>query len=168
MTIPSVGGRGNMVPAEVNRLRGNPAKRSMPGELTQQALVSAFDVDMREHTPKQLKAPGKSLWEYIWGAGAAWISPQTDAAAVTKLCELTDYCENMRTLFNKTGEICYSREYLTGTEKQLAMFRELGLTPIARSRLGVAEVKTKSRIEQLRLDREREERKREERRRNGK
>lgn len=155
------------VPTELQRLRGNPGKKSLPDERSVQHLKSAQDVDMRQHVPLQLREAGKALWGYIWQAGAVWISPQTDAASVTKLCELADYAEMMRQKFYHTGEICYSREYLAASDKQIAMFRELGLTPIARSKLGVAEVKTVSRIEQLRLDREREERKREAARANG-
>jgi hypothetical protein len=143
---------------ELKRLRGNPGKHPIPDERAVQPLTSSADINMLEHVPKQLRTAGIALWNYVWGAGACWISPQTDASAVTKLCEVSDYAEMMRAKFYATGEICYSREYLTATDKQIVMFRELGLTPISRSKLGVAEVKTKSRIEQLRLDKEREER----------
>lgn len=149
-----------MVPLEVKRTRGNPGHQALPDVRTTQALSSALDIDMTEHVPAQLGTAGKALWGYAWHAGATWISPQSDAAAVTLLCEVTDFAQIMRSKFIETGEICYSREYIAATDKQIALLRELGLTPAARSKLGVAEVKSKSRLEQLRLDREREERKR--------
>lgn len=149
-----------MVPLELKRMRGNPGHQRLPDVRTTQALTSAVDIDMTEHVPAQLKQAGTALWAYVWTAGATWISPQTDAAAVTMLCETTDFAQIMRAKFIETGEICYSREYIAATDKQIALLRELGLTPAARSKLGVAEVKSKSRLEQLRLDREREERKR--------
>jgi hypothetical protein len=155
-----MGGRGNVVPVELQRIRGNPGKRSLPDINSTQPLSSAIDIDMSQHVPVQLREAGKALWAYVWSAGAVWISPQSDAGAVTKLCEVADFAEIMRSKFLTTGELCYSREYLAATDKQIALFRELGLTPAARTKLGVAEVKSKSRLEQLRLDREREERKR--------
>lgn len=154
------GGYGNVTPVELQRLRGNPGKRPLPDINSTQALSSATDINMMANIPAHLRSAGKALWSYVWEAGAVWISPQTDAGAVTKLCEVADFAEIMRAKFMETGELCYSREYLAATDKQIALFRELGLTPAARTRLGVAEVKSKSRLEQLRLDREREERKR--------
>lgn len=157
---PGMGGRGNTVPLEVVRQRGNPGHKALPDVRYTQPLTSADDVDIAGTVPATLRDPGRALWGYIWRTGAAWISPQTDAVAVTMLCEVTDYVQIMRQKFIQTGEICYSREYLAAIDKQITLMRELGLTPIARSKLGVAEVKSKSRLEQLRLDREREERKR--------
>jgi phage terminase small subunit len=157
---PGMGGAYNQIPLEVTRLRGNPGHKKLPDVRTTQALLSAEDVDMLSEVPAQLQPIGASLWRYAWSAGASWISPQTDAAAVTMLCEITDFAQLMRAKFIQTGEICYSREYIAATDKQISLLRELGLTPAARSKLGVAEVKSKSRLEQLRLDREREERKR--------
>lgn len=155
------GGYGNQDPLELKRLRGNPGHQKLPDIRTTQALTSAQDIDMTNHVPAQLRtAAGKALWAYAWSAGAVWISPQTDVAAVTMLCEITDFAQIMRAKFIETGEICYSREYIAATDKQISLLRELGLTPAARTKLGVAEVKSKSRLEQLRLDREREERKR--------
>lgn len=160
MNQPGMGGRGNTVPIEVMRARGNPSHRPLPDIRYTQGLASAEDVDMTVHTPHQLGDAGKALWLYMWNAGAVWISPQTDVAAVTILCEITDFAQIMRAKFIQTGEICYSREYIAATDKQIALLRELGLSPASRTKLGVAEVKSKSRLEQLRLDREREERKR--------
>lgn len=120
-------------------------------------MADAHDIDMTQHIPAQLKQAGIAAWNYIWQAGAVWISPQSDAGAVTRLCELADFAATMKAKFYETGDLKYSREYLQATEKEVQLMRDLGLTPAARSRLGVAEVKSASKLNQLRMLREREE-----------
>lgn len=159
---PGMGGRGNQTPLELVRLRGNPGHRVMPDEKGTQALEEARVLGIADKAPPTLDEPGKALWHYIWTAGASWISPTTDVDAVLRLCELTDFGEKMKRKFFDTGDTHYAKDYYGSIDRQIALMRELGLTPAARSRLGVAEVKTKSRIQQLQLEREREERKRRE------
>lgn len=168
MANQPMAGAGNIVPVEIKRLRGNPGHAAMPDFRDTQPLASSHDIDMTKYIPSQLQEPGISAWLYIWKAGATWISPQTDAGAVTRLCELADLAATMKAKFFETGELCYSKEYLAATEKEISLMRDLGLTPAARTKLGVAEVKSASRLHQLRMLNEREQQKLADQRVNGK
>ncbi len=155
------GGRGNATPLELKRLRGNAGHQKLPDISKTQALEPASS-EIADMVPATLGEPGTAMWKYIWKTGAQWISPQTEIPAVLRLCELVDLGEKMKAKFFDTGDTHYAKEYYGSIDRQVVLMRELGLTPAARSRLGVAEVKTKSRIAQLQLEREREQRKRDE------
>ncbi len=96
---------------------------------------------------------GARRWAAIWSE-AKWLSPATDAAVVRRLCEAVDLHERMREALLAPGAGFYVRGSqgqlrpnpllnqirATGAEI-LALERECGLTPSARGRMGVGEVK---------------------------
>lgn len=102
----------------------------------------------------QEDGPGAVRWERIW-RDASWLSPATDLAVVTRLCEAEDLYAGMKAALADGGF------YVTGSQGQLRpnplltqlrataeqilkLERECGLTPSSRGSLGFAEVKPQS------------------------
>ena len=82
--------------------------------------------------------------------GQSWISPSTDVDLLLMTCELLDERRNLRiqVLQNNRPD---ERKALRDLDRQLvANLSLLGFTPTDRSRLGVAEVKRQSKLEELR------------------
>lgn len=103
---------------------------------------------------------GRRLWERIWTSGRTWIAI-TDIDAVEAACRLADDIQRARRLYREDpadgapfdSRPIYGR-LVASLDKQLqSWFSQLGFTPTARSRLGVAEVKAQTAIEQLRARR---------------
>ena len=134
-------------PLEQKRLTGNPGKRTLPDPKSLVLLPSAFDIP---EPSRQLLSAGQELWERIWGMGQTWISPSTDVDLLLMTCELLDERRNLRIQVmqnNRPDE----RKSLRELDRQLvANLSLLGFTPTDRSRLGVAEVKRQSKLEELR------------------
>lgn len=134
-------------PTEQKRLTGNPGKRALPKQGEMVLLKSAYEIP-EPHRP--LLSAGKQLWERIWGMGQTWLSPDTDADLLLMTCELLDERWNLRIQVmqnNRPDE----RKALRELDRQLvANLSLLGFTPTDRSRLGVAEVKRQSKLEELR------------------
>jgi hypothetical protein len=82
--------------------------------------------------------------------GQTWISPTTDVDLLLMTCELLDERSQLRAQVmnnNRPDE----RKALRDLDRQLvANLSLLGFTPTDRSRLGVAEVKRQSKLEELR------------------
>lgn len=134
-------------PLEQKRLTGNPGKRALPKEGTLAVLPSAYGIP-EPHRP--LQKPGLELWERIWGLANTWLSPSTDGELLLMTCELLDERWNLRIQVlrdNRPEE----RKALRDLDRQLvANLSLLGFSPTDRSRLGVAEVKRQSKLEELR------------------
>jgi len=134
-------------PIEQKRLTGNPGKRPLPDQGNIVALPSAYGIP-EPHRP--LQKPGVELWDRIWGMGQTWLSPNTDNELLLMTCELLDERWNLRIRVlrdNRPEE----RKALRELDRQLvANLSLLGFTPTDRSRLGVAEVKRQSKLEELR------------------
>lgn len=94
---------------------------------------------------------GAVRWERIWRE-ARWLSPDTDIALITRLCEVEDRRQGMKEALADEGF------YVVGSQGQmrqnpliaqvkaaeaqiLQMERECGLTPSSRGAMGVGEVK---------------------------
>lgn len=134
-------------PIEQKRLTGNPGKRALPNQNTVVALPSAYGIP-EPHRP--LNKPGLELWESIWGMAQNWLSPATDREILLMTCELLDERWNLRIKVlrdNRPEE----RKALRELDRQLvANLSLLGFSPTDRSRLGIAEVKRQSKLEDLR------------------
>jgi hypothetical protein len=134
-------------PIEQKRLTGNPGKRSLPDQKELVLLPSAYAIP---EPSRQLLTSGQELWDRIWGMGQTWISPSTDVDLLLMTCELLDERRNLRIQVmqnNRPDE----RKALRDLDRQLvANLSLLGFTPTDRSRLGVAEVKRQSKLEELR------------------
>lgn len=134
-------------PIEQKRAIGNPGKRPLPDTATVVALPSAYGIP-EPHRP--LQKPGLELWERVWGLANTWLSPSTDSELLLMTCEMLDERWNLRIQVlrdNRPEE----RKALRDLDRQLvANLSLLGFSPVDRSRLGVAEVKRQSKLEELR------------------
>lgn len=134
-------------PVEQKRLLGNPGKRALPNESTVVALPSAYGIP-EPHRP--LGPSGTELWDRIWGLANTWLSPNTDGELLLMTCELLDERWNLRVRVMRDARP-EERKALRDLDRQLvANLSLLGFSPTDRSRLGVAEVKRQSKLEELR------------------
>jgi hypothetical protein len=132
-------------PIEQKRLAGNPGKRPLPNG-TLALLPSTFEI-IEPHRP--LGTPGKELWEKVWNLGNTWVSPNSDAEILLITCELLDERWNLRISVMRDGRP-EDRKALRDLDRQLIQnLSLLGFSPTDRSRLGVAEVKARSKLEEL-------------------
>lgn len=134
-------------PIEQKRLTGNPGKRKLPDSNSIVLLPSAYEIPEPE---RPLQKYGMQMWERIWGMSQTWLAPDTDSELLLMTCELLDERWNLRIQVlrdNRPEE----RKALRALDKQLVQnLSLLGFTPTDRSRLGIAEVKRVSKLEELR------------------
>jgi len=133
-------------PIEQKRLLGNPGKRALPDE---NSVVLMQQVEQTPEPPRPLLKYGQDLWDRIWGMGAIWVSDRTDLELLTMTCEMVDERWNLRVKVMQSDD-AKMRRGLRELDKQIVSnLSLLGFTPSDRSRLGVAEVKAKSKLEEL-------------------
>lgn len=133
-------------PIEQKRLLGNPGRRPLPeeGELIQLEPVTEIPEPSRP-----LGKYGLELWERIWNMGTTWVSPTSDLELLLMTCEMVDERWNLRVSVLKDGDP-KNRRALRELEKGIVgNLSLLGFSPSDRTRLGVAEVKAKSKLEEL-------------------
>ena len=132
-------------PVELKRKLGNPGKRAMPGEGELMTIEAGFREPLRP-----LGEAGQQLWDEIYMVGGMWISPRSDTQLLQMCCELLDRREILREEFLADPTERKVNMSLLETEKLIqTSLSLLGFTPSDRSRLGLAEVKAKSKLEEL-------------------
>jgi hypothetical protein len=132
-------------PVEQKRLLGNPGKRAMPDS---EASITLYAGSCEPLQP--LGLAGRALWDAVFGEGELWVSPRTDVAWLQVVCELLDRREVLKVEWLADPTNRQVNMSLLETEKLLQSgLGLLGFTPTDRSRLGVAEVKAKSKLEEL-------------------
>jgi hypothetical protein len=132
-------------PIELKRKLGNPGKRAMPGEGELMTIEGGFREPLRP-----LGSAGQQLWDEIYQVGGMWISPQSDTQLLQMVCELLDRREILREEFLADPTERKVNMSLLETEKLIqTSLSLLGFTPSDRSRLGLAQVKAKSKLEEL-------------------
>jgi len=110
--------------------------------------------------PDTLGDAGQRAWERLWTAGQAWLSPATDLDVLTRLCEAHDEREAMRDQvaqdgYMVTGSMGQLRAHpllseIRALESQMTKWESLcGFTPTDRARLGYAEIKRASKLDEL-------------------
>jgi P27 family predicted phage terminase small subunit len=140
-------------PTELKRALGNPGKRALPAALTILAPV-AVTLD----PPDTLGAEGAYEWRLVLGA-CRWIST-SDLRLLRLYCEALDRRSDLLAECASQGYVLYTDKgyayqnpavgALQTTEVQISKWLSLlGLTPSDRTRLGVAEVKAKTTLEEL-------------------
>lgn len=136
-------------PVELRRAEGNPGKRKLPD--SDVAIIERVD-GIPEPTRPLMKY-GMELWDRIWNTGAIWISDRTDIELLMMTCEMIDERWNLRVRVMQTND-AKMRRGLRELDKQIVSnLSLLGFTPADRARLGWAEVKTRSRLEEIRTKR---------------
>jgi hypothetical protein len=99
---------------------------------------------------RQLGHSGLSLWNRVWGQGKIWLSHRTDVELVQMVCEQLDERDELRMFVMGNIEAWHERAGLRSLEKEIASnLSSLGFTPADRTKLGLAEVKAQSKLEQL-------------------
>lgn len=98
--------------------------------------------------PRRLDESGLRLWDEVWRLG--WISPTADIESVALLCERMDERDQLRSYVLDNVEAWRERASLRKLEEQIeTSMKSLILTPEARIKAGVNEVKTQTKLEQL-------------------
>lgn len=143
-------------PVEVRRRTGNPGKRALPVPVT---VLPPAPRD-GPPAPAGLGTAGKQYWPLVWQAGAAWLSPALDLPLIEEVCRLADEITGHRADLAKYGRLI--EEPIVTPMGDVAGYRlvanpalmslrraeesrrrgliELGFSPTARARLGLAQV----------------------------
>lgn len=140
-------------PNELKRVLGNPGKRKLPDVSNVIALPRIDD-----KPPAQLSKGAKKLWTDI-RAMAPWIA-NSDGIALIELCEKFDRKTYLAKKLKETEYVLFTDKgyayanplvgMISTTENEiLKLLSVLGLTPSDRSKLGVAEVKVRSKLDEL-------------------
>jgi hypothetical protein len=133
-------------PIEQKRLTGNPGKRALP---EQSAVMLIPQASIAPNPGRPLLKYGQELWDRVWESGINWISPNTDLELLLMTCEMIDERWNLRVRV-MTDSNPKDRRGLRELDRQIVSnLGLLGFTPSDRSRLGVAEVKKMSKLEEL-------------------
>ena len=131
-------------PIEQKRLLGNPGKRALP--------TGTIAIPMVEQAPephRPLLKYGLELWKKVWATGATWISPNTDTELLLMTCEMIDERWNLRVKVMQTDDSKMRRGLRELDRQIVSNLSLLGFSPSDRSRLGVAEIKAKSKLQEL-------------------
>lgn len=131
-------------PIEQKRLAGNVGKRPLPENPIQ--LVVREKVE----PPRPLGQTGRDFWDRIWGMANTWLSPESDLELLMMTAEMIDERWSLRVNVFRDNRP-EDRKALRNLDKQLvANLSLLGFSPTDRSRLGIAEVKRQTKLEELR------------------
>lgn len=140
-------------PVEQKRKNGNPGQRKLPDLKNVIALPQ-----IKGDAPLHLSDAGQKMWTDV-RAMAPWIA-NTDAKLLIELCEKMDKKYELKEKLAATDYVLFTDKgyayanplfgMLNTVENDIVkLLSLLGLTPIDRSKLGVAEVTTKGKLAQL-------------------
>jgi hypothetical protein len=99
--------------------------------------------------PDALGESGLKVWNQAWIGGAVWISPDSDVMALERVCKLADAVDFAFKIFSVSGDGNAGRLYVQLTHEFGLALSAMGFDPVSRTRMGVAEVTAKSKLEQL-------------------
>ena len=115
-------------------------------------LIEVERLPEEEETPEspaQLKAKGRELWSSVFDNGK-WLWQGVDRHLVELTAELMDERQELRALTDQQPENTRLRAALRQLDKQLVSnLSLLGFTPSDRSRLGLVQVKTRTKLQEL-------------------
>lgn len=143
-----MGNRGGRPPKPVEQKRraGNPGKRPLPKSGQVVALRAAPGVP---DPSGDLLLDGVKLWNRAWDQAITWLSPISDWEAVEAACRLADDVAKARARYRATTDPADARALVALSKEWSSALSALGFTPTDRTRLGVAEVKKQSALEEL-------------------
>lgn len=138
-------------PLEQKRMTGrHPGVDSGGRKLPEVASVVALPMaDGIPDPPGDLLLDGQRLWSRAWGAAITWLSPDSDMETVEQACRLADDLAAARKRYRATTDPSDGRLVVQLSKSMADALSSLGFDPTARSRLGVAEVKRASALENL-------------------
>lgn len=98
---------------------------------------------------RPLEFAGKQLWDAAMITGQNWIARNSDTHLLMMTCEQLDRREEIRSLILETRD-WHLYKQLNDLERLITSnLGLLGFTPSDRTRLGLAEVKAQSKLEEL-------------------
>lgn len=132
------------VPVELRRKLGNPQKRSLPDPKEAGTIEPA--VQGRIPPPLRTLSPaGRKVWNHVLGMGATWMAT-TDLPLLQQVCEQIDEQQELRRVIKRPPKarvegLWRDRLNLRRLDESIRKgMQDLGLSPTARTRLGVAQV----------------------------
>jgi transposase len=100
---------------------------------------------------RRLEESGLNFWNNAFSRGTTWLK-ETDLELLQVVCEQLDERDILRVFVLENIEAWHERAALRVLERDLSdNLKELGFTPTARQKLGIAEVKAQSKLEELML-----------------
>ena len=133
------------VPVEKKRLLGNPGKRGLPDADSVMVLHAGY-----VEPPDDLGGPGLALWDRVFGEGEIWVSPRLDVVLLERVCRALDRVVVLDQLFAADPSDRKVLMSINETDKLIhSGLGLLGFTPADRARLGLAEVRRQSKLEEL-------------------
>ena len=140
-------------PTELKRAQGNPGKRPLPNLAVVHPLPQ-----VKAQAPEHLSDIQKKLWGDLRGH-AVWIA-DTDQPLLQLLCEKLDRRNELVAKLQNSDPVLYTDKGYAYANPIVGMistieveitkhFSLLGLTPTDRTKLGVAEVKARSVLDDL-------------------
>lgn len=130
-------------PIEKKRQLGNPGKRALPEPAV---ILHSGSVA----PPEDLGSAGRELWSRVFDEGEIWVSPRIDFSLLERVCRALDRAVVLDQLFDEDPGNRQTVMSINETDK--VIFSGLGLlgfSPADRARLGLAEVKRQSKLEEL-------------------
>lgn len=132
-------------PVELKRRLGNPGKESLPNP---DDVVLLAAPDTPPEPSRTLGTAGAKEWTRVWQEARWWLSG-SDAHAVLLYCEAVDdyVIARHRLIAIQVGEETEMQEWRArkqvkdAREQVTSLAARLGLDPVSRSELGVAEVR---------------------------
>jgi hypothetical protein len=132
-------------PVEQKRLLGNPGQRPLPDLKTTILLPGGYVAPIRP-----LADAGLALWEAIYKKAELWISSRTDTHFLQMVCEQHDRRAWLMERIQADPENWRLFRQLHDLENMISSnMSKLGLTPSDRTKLGYAEVKARSKLQEL-------------------
>jgi hypothetical protein len=132
-------------PLEQKRLLGNPGQRPLPPETSTIALEGGYVPPLRP-----LGDAGQALWDAIYKKAGLWISNRTDTEFLQMVCEQQDRRIWLMERVQSDPDNWRALRQLHDLEVMITNnMGRLGLTPADRTKLGYAEVKRRSKLEEL-------------------
>lgn len=135
-------------PREQHRKAGT-LRPSRHGTVEPSNVVSLAPARGVPEPPVEFGPDGMRLWERAWQEAVVWLAPVTDTDQVVEACRLADDITIARARYRATREPADARALGTISKLLQDALSSLGFNPTARTRLGVAEVKRMSALEEL-------------------
>ena len=132
-------------PTELKRKLGNPGRGKLPDPAQLMQIPGGYVAPLRP-----LEWAGQQLWDSVFKHGELWVSNRTDVHFLMLTCEQLDRREDLKAKIEETQD-WHMYKQLNDLERMIAInLGLLGFTPADRTRLGLAEVKARSKLEELR------------------
>lgn len=139
-------------PNEVKRAQGNPGQKKLP------SLATVVNLPRVSIAPPHLTPAMQDLWDDIRDR-ATWIA-ETDSTALLLLCEKFDRRAELIAKLEASDHVLFTDKgyayanplvgMISTIENEIfKILSSLGLTPSDRSKLGIAEVKKQSALDDL-------------------